>query len=220
MSAGLVPADRSTSDRPGRLRLDLRNSRVRTWNKLISHFGDRLLSKERWGGQYSGHRVTPLGCEEPEVQIRDAIIPEEISLVRGLFREYAEGLGFDLGFQGFAKELAELPGRYARPAGGLWLAVEGENIAGCVALRPLDPGLCEIKRLYVRPAFRGCGFGRTLAEFVLRAAADAGYHRVCLDTMPSMLGAIALYRALGFAEIEAYWDNPMRGAIFLGRTLG
>ena len=154
------------------------------------------------------------------MQIRDAIIPEEISLVRGLFREYAEGLSFDLGFQGFDKELAELPGRYARPAGGLWLAVEGENMAGCVALRPLDAGRCEIKRLYVRPAFRGCGLGRTLAEFVLRAAADAGYHRVCLDTMASMLGAIALYRALGFAEIEAYWDNPMRGAIFLGRTLG
>jgi ribosomal protein S18 acetylase RimI-like enzyme len=153
------------------------------------------------------------------MQIREAIIPEEIPLVRGLFREYAVGLGFDLGPQGFDKELAGLPGRYARPAGGVWLAVEDGDVAGCVALRPLDARQCEIKRLYVRPTFRGRGVGRMLAESVLRAAVDAGYHRVCLDTMPSMVGAIALYRALGFTEVEAYWDNPMPGAIFLGRTL-
>lgn len=153
------------------------------------------------------------------MEVREAIIPEEIPLVRELFQEYADGLGFDLSHQGFAEELAGLPGRYVCPAGGIWLALEDGVAAGCVALRPLDAARCEIKRLYMRPGFRGRGVGRTLAESVLRAATDSGYSQICLDTMPSMEGAIALYRALGFVEIEPYWKNPMPGAIFLGREL-
>lgn len=153
------------------------------------------------------------------MQIREAIIPDELPLVRTLFQEYAAGLGVDLCFQGFAEELAGLPGRYDRPAGGLWLAVEGSDVAGCVALRPLDSEQAEVKRLYVRPAYRGRGVGRALAECVLQAASAAGYRRVCLDTLPSMIGAIALYHSLGFTEVSQYCHNPVPGAIFLGREL-
>jgi ribosomal protein S18 acetylase RimI-like enzyme len=151
--------------------------------------------------------------------IRDALFPDDLPVVRGLFEEYAAGLGIDLGFQGFAEELAGLPGRYARPAGGVWLAEMDGTVAGCVALRPLTGDRAEVKRLYVRPAFRGTGVGRALAEHVLQAAAGMGYRRVCLDTMPSMAGAIALYRSLGFTEVEPYCHNPVPGALFLGREL-
>jgi ribosomal protein S18 acetylase RimI-like enzyme len=147
------------------------------------------------------------------------MIPDELPAIRELFREYAAALGVDLCFQGFEQELAELPGRYACPAGGIWLAVCGPQPAGCVALRPLSPQVCEIKRLFVRPAFRGLGVGRELAEHVLSAAAAAGYQRACLDTLPTMASAIALYRSLGFTEVPPYCHNPLPGAWFLGRTL-
>lgn len=153
------------------------------------------------------------------MQVREAVFPDDLPVVRALFQEYAAGLGIDLCFQGFAEELARLPGRYARPAGGVWLAVEGENVAGCVALRPLDAERAEIKRLYVRLAFRGSGVGRALTEHVLAAARRAGYRRVCLDTLPSMTGALSLYRSLGFVEVEPYCHNPVPGALFLGREL-
>jgi len=153
------------------------------------------------------------------MEIREASVPNDLPVVRELFEEYAAGLGIDLCFQGFAEELAGLPGRYTPPAGGVWLATEHGVVAGCIALRPLDGERAEVKRLYVRPAFRGMGVGRALAEHVLRAAAAAGYRRVCLDTLPSMGGAIALYRSLGFADVEAYCHNPVLGAMFLGREL-
>lgn len=151
--------------------------------------------------------------------IREAHFPADLTAVRGLFEEYAAGVGVDLCFQGFAEELAGLPGRYARPGGGVWLAEVDGTPAGCVALPPHDTGRAEIKRLYVRPAFRGSGAGRALAEHVLRAAAGMGYKSVCLDTLPTMVGAIALYRSLGFAEVEAYTHNPVPGALFLGLGL-
>jgi RimJ/RimL family protein N-acetyltransferase len=155
-----------------------------------------------------------------ELVIREARIPDELDVVRELFHEYAASIGIDLCFQGFEQELAELPGKYARPAGGIWLATDGARAGGCVALRPLDaPHACEIKRLFVRDQFRGCGLGRRLAEHVLHAASIAGYHHVRLDTLPSMASAIALYRSLGFSQIEPYYHNPVRGALFLGRTL-
>jgi len=151
--------------------------------------------------------------------IRAALFPDELLLVRALFQEYADGLGVDLCFQGFAQELAGLPGDYAPPSGGLWLAEVADDIAGCVALRRIDDERAEMKRLYVRPAFRGRGLGRALAQHVLEEAARIGYQRVCLDTLPSMGDAIALYRRLGFTEIPPYRVNPVPGALFLGREL-
>lgn len=151
--------------------------------------------------------------------VREAIFPNELTVVRELFQEYAEGLGIDLSFQRFAEELADLPGQYSRPGGGVWLAVADGVMVGCVALRPLSPEQAEIKRLYVRPEFRGTGTGRALAERVLAEASSAGYRRVVLDTLRSMSGAIALYRSLGFEEVEAYYHNPVPGALFLGREL-
>lgn len=154
------------------------------------------------------------------LEIRDARIPEDLSLIRSLFREYAAALGVDLCFQGFETELAELPGRYAQPAGGLWIALRGADPAGCVAFRPLDPTTAEMKRLYVRSVFRGQGLGRRLVDQVMAAAKAAGYQRICLDTLPAMGEAIRLYQQLGFTPIEPYYDNPVPGAMFLGRELG
>jgi steroid delta-isomerase-like uncharacterized protein len=153
------------------------------------------------------------------MRIREALFPDDLSAVRRLFEEYAAGLGIDLSFQGFAEELAGLPGRYARPAGAVWLADIDGTVAGCVAVRPRAKDRAEMKRLYVRPAFRGSGVGRALAEHVLAEAAEMGYRRVCLDTLPSMTGAIGLYRSLGFAEVEPYCYNAVPGALFLGRAL-
>jgi ribosomal protein S18 acetylase RimI-like enzyme len=155
-----------------------------------------------------------------KVEVREASIPDELPAIRELFRDYEAGLDVDLCFQGFEEELATLPSKYSRPRGGIWLAVKGGQFAGCVALRPLDVETAEMKRLYVRPAFRGLGIGRKLAEHVLTEAAAAGYRSICLDTLPTMTGAIALYCSLGFVEIEPYYKNPVEGALFMERTVG
>lgn len=141
---------------------------------------------------------------------------EDIAAVRELFRDYQEALGVDLGFQGFDREVAELPGSYVRPRGLLLLARahDGEPV-GCVALHELAPGVCEMKRLYVRPSHRGHGLGRELVEQVLDAARERGYRSMRLDTLPSMAEAAPLYASFGFREIEPYYDNPVVAARFL-----
>ena len=149
------------------------------------------------------------------MQIIDGHVDAHVSAIRHLFEEYAAELGVDLGFQDFERELAELPGEYVPPGGRLLLALDGGEPAGCVGLRPFEPGVCEMKRLYVRHAFRSSGLGRRLAEAIVEAGRDAGYERMRLDTLPTMAAARALYRSLGFVEIEAYRPNPIRGTSYM-----
>lgn len=149
------------------------------------------------------------------MQILQAHLPQHLPAIRELFTEYARAIEVDLCFQGFDRELAELPGRYAPPAGRLLLAREGKRLAGCVALRQICDDTCEMKRLYVRPAFRQQGLGRRLAEKIVHFAREIGYERMRLDTLASMTAAIQLYESLGFQRIAPYYDNPLGGAVFL-----
>ncbi|HEV2902989.1 MAG TPA: GNAT family N-acetyltransferase [Gaiellaceae bacterium] len=148
------------------------------------------------------------------LRVVDGHTDDRLSAVRALFEEYAASLEVDLSFQDFDGELAELPGDYAPPAGRLLLALDGDDAAGCVGLRPYEPGVCEMKRLYVRPAFQGTGLGRRLAEAIVEAGREAGYERMRLDTLPTMAAARSLYRSLGFEEIDAYRPNPVHGTTY------
>jgi putative acetyltransferase len=149
------------------------------------------------------------------LRIAEARDAPDITTARLLFEEYAASLGVELCFQDFEEEMATLPGRYAPPDGRLLLARNGSEAAGCVALRRLEPDVCEMKRLYVRAVFRGRGVGRMLIEAVTREARALGYRRMRLDTLPTMSTALALYRQLGFREIPPYGSNPVEGSFFL-----
>lgn len=144
---------------------------------------------------------------------------DDLEAVRALFKEYADSLDIDLCFQNFEAELAGLPGDYAPPRGALFMARSAGAMVGCCALRPLDsadyPNACEMKRLYVRPALRGKGLGRRLAEAVMLAASQAGYDHVLLDTLSEMETARAMYQELGFVEVAPYYFNPIEGAHYL-----
>ena len=148
-------------------------------------------------------------------QLAQAHTRAEVAEARALFMEYAAALGIDLCFQNFEQELAALPGAYAPPGGRLLLARVETDVAGCVALRKIDDGICEMKRLYVRPLFRGRRVGLELAHAIIREAREAGYTRMRLDTLPVMKDAIRLYRSLGFREIAPYYNNPVEGALFM-----
>lgn len=145
--------------------------------------------------------------------------PAHIAAARRLFRDYERFLGVDLCFQNFEAELAGLPGKYAPPEGALLLAMEGDQAAGCVALRRLEPGICEMKRLFVRPAHRGQGMGRKLAVRVIEEARTLGYQRMRLDTLARLTQALRLYRSLGFVEIPAYYPNPLSEVLYWELTV-
>ena len=153
------------------------------------------------------------------IDIRPAELPQDLVHLQRLFREYADGLDVDLGYQGFEAELATLPGKYEVPSGRLLLAWSDTEPVGCVALRPLESGSCEIKRLYVCPQSRGQELGRRLVERICQEAREGGYSRIYLDTLASMKAAIKLYDALGFKPVGPYVFNPIPGAVFLGREL-
>ena len=147
--------------------------------------------------------------------IVSATTPSRIRTIVRLFREYERFLQVDLCFQRFEEELAGLPGKYAGPRGVLLLAVEEGHAAGCVALRPLEDGACEMKRLYVRPAHAGRGIGRGLATSAIDRARGAGYASMRLDTLEKLTPALRLYRSLGFRECPAYYENPLPGVVYL-----
>lgn len=154
------------------------------------------------------------------MQIKKATTQADMEEVRRLFREYETFLDVDLCFQSFEEELAGLPGKYAPPRGTLLIADEGGDTLGCVALRALSPGICEMKRLYVRPRGRGTGLGRQLALAVIESARALGYSAMRLDTLEKLGPALGLYHHLGFREISPYYPNPLEGVVYLELDLG
>ena len=162
----------------------------------------------------------------PPLVVAPAISASDLDAIRDLFRAYADSLGFSLGYQDFDAELAALPGKYAAPEGALLLARAGDAAAGCGALRRLEPGIAEMKRLYVRPEFRGLrtaqglSIGRTLARRRVEAARAAGYQRLRLDTITGKMdAAVTLYRSMGFVEIPPYYPSPVPGTAYMELSL-
>ena len=153
------------------------------------------------------------------LMIVQAETEKNLELARNIFKEYAASLDFDLDFQDFEEELSDLPGQYASPEGCLLVAMYGEKPAGCIGLRKIGHGICEMKRLYVKPQFRGLGIGRALAEAIIEEAREIKYARMRMDTVPSMEKARALYVSLGFKKIKAYRYNPIPGSEFMELAL-
>ena len=154
-----------------------------------------------------------------EIRIAEAVWPADRAPIARLMREYVEALEADISFQDFETEYASLPGKYARPEGVVLLAWAADEAVGIVAYRPLERGICEMKRLYLLPRFRGTGLGRLLVEELVRDARSHGYRRMVLDTLPSMRPAQAVYGAMGFRPIPAYYDNPLPGVIYMAVDL-
>jgi ribosomal protein S18 acetylase RimI-like enzyme len=153
--------------------------------------------------------------------VKQAETAAEIAQARELFLEYEKALGISLCFQGFDKELAGLPGKYAPPSGRLLLGMYAGALAGCAALHALAPEVGEMKRLYLRPAFRGRGLGQTMVDAIIAEARAMGYRRLRLDTIePLMKSAVAMYRRMGFREIAPYCTNPCEGALYMELDLG
>ncbi len=155
------------------------------------------------------------------MHIHQANSDDDIQRARGLFEEYAAGIGISLCFQNFDQELKNLPGDYAPPDGRLLLATDDDQqLAGCIALRKLEPGVCEMKRLFLRSAYRGQGLGKLLVDSIIDEARTLGYTRMRLDTLPGRMDkAIALYHSIGFVEIGPYCENPVEGAKFMELNL-
>ena len=152
--------------------------------------------------------------------ISQAFTDDDIAAAHTLFREYEAWLGLDLCFQGFEDELRNLPGKYAEPDGRLFLAYQDEQLTGCIALRPLDVGICEMKRLFVRDEFRGQQIGVHLIERLIADAREIGYHKMRLDTFPPKMGkAVRLYESHGFSPIPPFYDNPHDGVLFMETIL-
>ncbi len=170
-------------------------------------------------------RSRSLGEDKPSplqkmIKIIQAETPEQIEQARKLFREYERWFGMDLCFQNFDEEVANLPGKYAAPDGRLFLAFSGENLAGCIALRKLEDGVCEMKRLFVKDDFRGQKIGVKLIEKIIAEACEIGYKRMRLDTFPSKMSkAVELYESYGFREIAPYYHNPYGEKLFMELTL-
>jgi putative acetyltransferase len=176
--------------------------------------------RERNQSPIGSYPVSPAPSAISGLVITQVKSPPQIQQARELFLEYARSLGFSLCFQGFDQELAGLPGDYALPEGRLLIAEYQSELAGCVALHKLDAEICEMKRLYLRPKFRGKGLGRSLAELLIAEARSIGYRRMRLDTVePMMKDAVGLYRKLEFREIAPYRANPITGAIYMEREL-
>jgi ribosomal protein S18 acetylase RimI-like enzyme len=153
------------------------------------------------------------------IRISEALWPDDRAIVEALFREYVASLAEDIGFQNVDDELSGLPGKYARPGGVVLIGRDGADAAGAVAYRMVEPGVCEMKRLYVRPAFRGTGLGRELANELIEDARARGYRTMLLDTLASMGAARALYRDLGFVPVAPYYDNPLPGVMYMALEL-
>ena len=154
-----------------------------------------------------------------EIRITEAVWPEDRAPIARLMRDYVEALEVDISFQDFESEYASLPGKFARPEGVVLLAWAVDEAVWIVAYRPLERRICEMKRLYVLPRFRGTGLGRLLVEELVRDARSHGYRRMVLDTLPSMRPAQAVYGAMGFRPIPAYYDNPLPGVIYMALEL-
>jgi ribosomal protein S18 acetylase RimI-like enzyme len=154
------------------------------------------------------------------LRITEARWPDDRVTVAALFREYVASLEEDIGFQNVTEELASLPGKYTRPTGVVLIARDGAAAAGAIAYRMVEPGVCEMKRLYVRPAYRGSGLGRELATELIEHARADGYRTMLLDTLASMGAARALYRDLGFSPVAPYYDNPLPGVMYMALELG